>query len=116
MELRELRYFAAAVQAGSLTAGAAELRIAQPSLSVAIGRLETELGVQLLTRSPRGVEPTAAGRYLLDASSRVLGDVDDIVRQLRRHGTGMAGTITIAAVPVLMWHAVPRLLRAPGDR
>ena len=112
MELRELRYFAAAVQAGSLTAGAAELRIAQPSLSVAIGRLETELGVQLLTRSPRGVEPTAAGRYLLDASSRVLGDVDDIVRQLRRHGTGMAGTITIAAVPVLMWHAVPRLLRA----
>lgn len=111
MELRELRYFAAAVQAGSLTAGAAALRITQPSLSVAIGRLETEVGVRLLTRSPRGIEPTAAGRYLLDASSRVLGDVDDIVRQLRRHGTGAAGTVTIAAVPVLMWHAVPRLLR-----
>lgn len=112
MELRELRYFAAAVQAGSLSAGAAELRISQPSLSVAVNRLETELGVGLLTRSPRGVVPTSAGRYLLDASSRVLGDVDEIVRQLRDHGAGLAGTLTLAAVPVLMWKAVPRLLRA----
>ncbi|MBL5975087.1 MAG: LysR family transcriptional regulator [Candidatus Leucobacter sulfamidivorax] len=112
MELRVLRYFSAVVEAGSLTAAAAALRLSQPSLSVAIGRLETELGVPLLVRSPRGVEPTSAGRYLLDASARVLGDVDEIARTIRRYGEGLAGSLTIAAVPVLMWHRLPRLLRA----
>ncbi len=116
MELRALRYFAAVVEAGSLTAAAAELRLSQPSLSVAIGKLESELGVPLLVRSPRGVEPTSAGRYLLDASSRVLGDVEQITQNLRRYGAGRAGELTIAAVPALMWHRLPRLLRAyAGD-
>lgn len=112
MELRALRYFAAVVEAGSLTAAASTLRLSQPSLSVAIGKLESELGVPLLRRSPRGVEATSAGRYLLTASSRVLADVDDIVRELRRYGEGAVGSLTIAAVPVLMWHRLPRLLRA----
>lgn len=112
MELRELRYFAAVAEAGSLTAAAAVLHLSQPSLSAAIGRLETELGTPLLVRSPRGVRPTSAGSYLLDASSRVLADVDDIVRELHRFGAGRAGELTIAAVPVLMWYRLPRLLRA----
>ncbi|MBL3699311.1 LysR family transcriptional regulator [Leucobacter luti] len=111
MELRTLRYFVAVVEAGSLTAAAAQLRLSQPSLSVAISRLETDVGVPLLTRSPRGVEPTAAGRFLLDASSRVLGDVAEITATLGRFGAGLAGTISLAAVPVLMWARVPRLLR-----
>lgn len=112
MELRTLRYFATVVEAGSLTAAAARLRLSQPSLSVAIGKLETELGVELLVRSTRGVEPTSAGRFLLDASSRVLGDVDEMVAALGRFGDGSTGSLTIAAVPVLMWHRLPRLLRA----
>ena len=112
MELRQLRYFAAVAEAGSLTAAAAQLHMSQPPLSVAIAKLEADLGVALLVRTPRGVEPTSAGRYLLDASSRVLGDVDDIVSALRRFGSGVAGSITMAAVPVLMWHRIPRLLRA----
>lgn len=111
MELRTLRYFAAAVEAGSLTAAATALHLAQPSLSAAIGKLERELGVALLVRSPRGIEPTSAGRYLLDASSRVLGDVDEIARTLRGYGQGLAGSLTIAAVPVLMWHRLPAVLR-----
>lgn len=112
MELRQLRYFATVVEAGSLTAAAAQLHMSQPPLSVAIAKLEAELGVALLVRTPRGVEPTSAGRFLLDASSRVLGDVDDIVSALRRFGAGIAGSLTIAAVPVLMWHRIPQLLRS----
>jgi len=110
MELRQLRYFKAVVEAGSLTAAAAELHISQPPLSLAISKFEAELGVQLLTRSARGVEPTSAGRYLLDAASRVLGELDDVRAHLARYGAGAAGTITMAAVPVLMRHLVPALL------
>lgn len=112
MELRQLRYFKAVVEAGSLTAAAAELHISQPPLSLAISKFEAELGVQLLTRSARGVEPTSAGRYLLDAASRVLGELDDVRAHLVRYGAGAAGTVTMAAVPVLMRHLIPALLAA----
>ncbi|HWJ84909.1 MAG TPA: LysR family transcriptional regulator [Cellulomonas sp.] len=112
MELRHLRYFTAVVEAGSITAAAAQLHISQPPLSVAIAQLEHDVGVALLVRTSRGVEPTSAGRYLLDASARVLGEVDDIVAALGRFGAGVAGALTIAAVPVLMWHRVPELVRA----
>lgn len=111
MELRSLKYFAAVVEAGSISAAAAQLHLSQPSLSVAVSRLETEVGTPLLTRSTRGVEPTSAGRYLLSASSRVLGDVDEIASTLARFGAGTAGTVALAAVPALMWHRIPRLLR-----
>jgi DNA-binding transcriptional LysR family regulator len=111
MELRQLRYFTAVVESGSFTAAAEVLHLSQPPLSVAISKLESELGVRLLDRGPRGVEPTSAGRYLLDASSRILGEVDDLVAGLGRHAAGTAGTLTIAAVPVLMWHRLPALLR-----
>ncbi|WP_166879526.1 LysR family transcriptional regulator [Salinibacterium sp. ZJ450] len=112
MELRHLRYFAAVVEAGSFTAAAAKLHVSQPPLSVAIAQLEATVGVPLLVRTSRGVHPTSAGRYLLDASSRVLGDIDDIVSVLGRFGAGTAGSLTMAAVPVLMWHRLPELLRA----
>jgi DNA-binding transcriptional LysR family regulator len=112
MELRHLRYFNAVVEAGSFTAAAAQLHISQPPLSVAIAKLEADVGVALLVRTSRGVEPTSAGRYLLDASSRILGDVDDMVSVLGRFGAGAAGSLTIAAVPVLMWRRLPELLRA----
>jgi len=112
MELRQLRYFDAVVEAGSFTAAAEQLHLAQPSLSVAIGRLETELGVALLTRTARGVEPTAAGRHLLESGKRLLAEVDDLAASLRRFGEGIAGSLLLAAVPVLMWQRVPALLRA----
>ncbi|MEG3615238.1 LysR family transcriptional regulator [Isoptericola haloaureus] len=111
MELRHLRYFVAVVDAGSLTAAAEVLHLSQPPLSVAISKLEGELGVRLLHRTPRGVEPTSAGRYLLDAASRILGEIDDMVAALGRFAEGTAGSLTVAAVPVLMWHRLPTLLR-----
>lgn len=112
MELRHLRYFVAVVEAGSLTAAAQVLHLSQPPLSVAISKLEAELGVRLLVRTPRGVEPTSAGRYLLDSASRILGEIDDVVSALGRYAEGVAGSLTVAAVPVLMWHRLPALLRA----
>lgn len=112
VEVRHLRYFVAVAEAGSLTAAAGRLHMSQPPLSVAISKLESELGVALLVRTSRGVELTSAGRYLLDTSTRVLGELDDAVSYLGRFGTGAAGALTMAAVPVLMWRRIPQLLRA----
>src|SRR5260221_1743622 len=85
MELRHLRYFVAVVEEGSLTT-AAELRLhtSQPSLSRQIRDLEYQVGAELLTRSARGVELTAAGRAFLDQARLVLVQVEAACEAARR--------------------------------
>jgi len=85
MELRHLRYFVAVAEAGSLTLAAGRrLHTAQPSLSRQIRDLEYEIGVQLLTRSTRGIELTAAGRAFLDHARLALTQVDAAREAARR--------------------------------
>jgi LysR family hca operon transcriptional activator len=67
MELRHLRYFIAVVEEGGLTAAAERrLHTSQPSLSRQIRDLEREVGADLLTRTPHGIEVTAAGGAFLE--------------------------------------------------
>ncbi len=70
MELRDLSYFLACVEAGSVTRAARAVHVAQPTLSHALARLESELGVRLLERGARApLQVTEA-----DSSSRIALD------------------------------------------
>lgn len=83
MELRQLRYFVAIVECGSLSRAASLVHIVQPALSQQMGQLEQELGVQLLHRSVRGVKPTLAGEALYRHAHQILKLADatsDVVR------------------------------------
>src|SRR5882757_9300094 len=85
MELRHLRYFVAVAEEGNLTVAAKRrLHTAQPSLGRQIRDLEYEIGVQLLTRSARGVELTAAGRVFLDHARLALAQVEAAGEAARR--------------------------------
>jgi LysR family transcriptional regulator, hca operon transcriptional activator len=85
MELRHLRYFVAVAEEGSLTLAAdRRLHTAQPSLSRQIRDLEAEVGVQLLIRSSRGIELTAAGRAFLDHARLALSQVEAAGEAARR--------------------------------
>ena len=85
MELRHIRYFVAVADAGSLTVAAERtLHTSQPSLSRQIRDLEEEVGAQLLTRTPRGIELTAAGRAFLDQARLVLSQVEAAGEAARR--------------------------------
>ena len=85
MELRHLRYFVAVAEEGNLTVAAKRrLHTAQPSLSRQIRDLEYEIGVQLLTRSTRGIELTAAGRVFLDHARLALAQVEAAREAARR--------------------------------
>lgn len=84
--MRELKVFAAAVETGSFTDAAGELRISQAAVSRTIASLERGVGAQLLRRVPRGCEPTSAGQQVLPHVRRVLAEADQFDQFLRtRH-------------------------------
>ena len=85
MELRHLRYFIAVVEEGGVTAAAERrLHTSQPSLSRQIRDLELEVGAQLLTRTPHGVEPTPAGRAFLDHARLSVAQANAAIEAARR--------------------------------
>ena len=84
MELRHLRYFVAVAEERSFVQAARRLRVAQPALSKQVHNLETELGVTLFHRLPRGVRLTSAGeaflvnaRTTLEAAGRAMTSARD---------------------------------------
>ena len=85
MELRHLRYFVAVAEEGSLTVAAKRrLHTAQPSLSRQMRDLEYEVGAQLMVRSARGIELTAAGGVFLDHARLALAQVEAAREAARR--------------------------------
>lgn len=97
MDLRTIRYFIAAVEAGSLSRAAGSLFIAQPALTAQIKKLEGELGVKLFERSHAGVTPTPAGLQLYEDARRLLSDADAMRERIQRLPQGPEGSVTIAA-------------------
>jgi DNA-binding transcriptional LysR family regulator len=84
IELRHLRYFVALAEAGSFTNAAAQMFIAQPTLSQQIRRLEELVGARLLQRRRDGVRLTAAGTVFLEESRNVLSLVDHGISRTRQ--------------------------------
>jgi len=78
VDLKALRYFVAAVEAGSISAAAARCFVAQPSITMAIAKLEEELGAQLFERHRRGVTPTNDGRSLFAMAKDLLNHAASI--------------------------------------
>ena len=74
MDIRELRYFIAAYEEGSVTGAARRSFVSQPSVSAAIASLEAELGAVLFVRHKKGVSPTAAGEQLYPVARRIAGE------------------------------------------
>jgi DNA-binding transcriptional LysR family regulator len=96
MDLRTMEYYLAVVEAGSITGAAARLHMSQPPLTVRLKSLEAELGVELLARHGRGVEPTAAGRVFAERARRLLVDMQGTVDAVRSTGHGVTGTLAVA--------------------
>jgi regulatory helix-turn-helix LysR family protein len=78
MDLVQLRYFTRIAALRSFNRAAAQLAVAQPALTRQIKLLEEELGVQLLLRHSRGVEPTEAGEILAHGAETILRLADTV--------------------------------------
>lgn len=110
MELRQLRQFVVLAEEGSFSIAAQRLCMAQPPLSVAIRKLEEEIGHALFVRGSRGVRLTAAGEAALQAARRCLEAAVQIkaVAQLAEAGDsgrlriGFSGSVTVRLLPKLV--------------
>src|SRR3954452_14245427 len=111
MELRQLEYFVAVVRHGRFPRAAEELWITQSALSQQVRRLEAELGVALLRRTSRGVEPTPAGEELLARAETVLAEVSRARADMDRHAGATRGPVRVAATAA----DAPRLPAALAD-
>ena len=115
--LRQLEYFVAVAESGSITGAAARVHLSQSAMSTALAELERALDVQLLLRHhARGVTLTAAGEQLLIASRRLLAQAGELSSEARGLGYGLAGALSIGCFEVLAPYVLPDLIATCAER
>lgn len=102
MNLKQLKYFTRAIEVGNITHAAEKLHIAQTALGIQIRNLEDELGVALLKRHSRGVEPTAAGEILLRHAMDILARVETASHEVKAAGSASRITVNFGVTPSIM--------------
>jgi LysR family hydrogen peroxide-inducible transcriptional activator len=112
MDLLQLRYFLAVARAGSFVKAAEEERIAQPSLSQQIKKLEDSLGVSLFDRLGRGLKLSPFGEQLLPKAESILQQLDSARRTIQSLKDESSGQVKIGIIPTLLPYAMVEPLAA----
>ena len=115
MHFRTLRYFVAIADSGSFTAAAAAIPIAQPALTRQMRDLESEVGVVLLQRLPRGVRLTPAGVTFYESAQRMLTEANQLTRRLARTQDAERSPVVLGAPPTLSRILLPGVFDSCTD-
>jgi LysR family hydrogen peroxide-inducible transcriptional activator len=110
MEIHQLRYFVAVADEGNFSRAAAKVRVAQPSLSQQIRKLEAEIDQPLFDRLPRSVVLTEAGRCLLEYARQILASIGDARRCVDELKGEVAGDVAVGAIPTIAPYVLPKLV------
>jgi LysR family nitrogen assimilation transcriptional regulator len=108
LNLRQLRYFLAIAETGTLSYAARQLNVAQSAVSHQLAELETRLGVALVERHPRGVTLTPAGRRLREHAHSILSAVIRAESELRSLSEKTSGPVSLGLA-----HTVARCIAVP---
>jgi LysR family cyn operon transcriptional activator len=119
MNLKALAYCVEIARQGSFTKAAQALHVAQPALSMAVGRLEEELGVALFNRATRQISVTAEGQLFLTRAEACLEGLAGARRELQDLTQLHSGEIRVGVPPMYGIRHIPELLmqfraRYPG--
>ncbi|MBN9535200.1 MAG: LysR family transcriptional regulator [Reyranella sp.] len=109
-DLTDLRLFRHVVETESITRGAERTHLALASASARIRGMEEVLGVPLLKRGRRGVQPTDAGRALLDHARIVLQQIETMRGELGAYSRGLKGHVRVLANTAALSEHLPGLL------
>lgn len=112
METHQLRYFLAVARTRNFSRAAEQCRVAQPSLSQQIQKLEGELGERLFERSTREVSLTAAGELFREHAARVIEEMEQARERIREISGLLRGRVVLGALPTVAPYFLPARLRA----
>lgn len=105
--LSDLKYFIVVAESGNLSRAAEKLGVTQPSLSVAMKRVENSLGVDLLIRSKSGVYPTKAGEHFLKRSRQLLNSWETLKSTLNEEDETPSGQYSLGCHPSVGMYTLP---------
>lgn len=109
--VRQLEYFLAVIDEGSISAAARRLHISQAAASMALQQLERSLNAELLSRSAaRRAQPTPAGQSLLPHARRVIQSMADATESVRDDHSQMRGVLRVISSMTVSPHVLPPLL------
>lgn len=110
LKLRDLHILSAVVQWGSMAKAAGHLAMTQPAVSESVANLEDTLGVRLLDRSSRGIEPTAYANALLRRGNIVFDELRQGLREIEFLADPTSGEVRIAAGDTIAASLLPAVI------
>lgn len=116
MEIHQLRYFCAVARHGTFTRASEIERVAQPSLSQQIQKLESELGARLFDRLPRTAKLTVFGKAFLPKAEGILRDLEDAKSELLYMSGNDKGVVVVGIIPTIAAYLLPKLLKGFAAR
>ncbi|MBB4231351.1 LysR family transcriptional regulator [Rhizobium mongolense] len=108
--LRQIQYFVAVAEQGSVTRAAQNLSISQSSVTEALKELETDLGVELFERHPRGLTITHNGHQFLRHATKILASVSDARASFSGLQSALSGTLNIGVTSLVAGYVLSDLL------
>ncbi|MDX1465535.1 MAG: LysR family transcriptional regulator [Halomonas sp.] len=112
MEFRQLSYFIAVVETGSISAASRQVHVAQPALTRQIRLLEEDLETRLFDRHARGMRLTVAGQALYEEAQELLDRRTRLRTRLVSLGQGVTGRVSLGVTVTHLW--VPEVARLLG--
>ncbi|KAA1190461.1 hydrogen peroxide-inducible genes activator [Pseudohalioglobus sediminis] len=113
MTLTELRYLVALSEAGHFRKAADACNVSQPTLSIAIKKLEEELGISLFERARHKVSPTPIGERIVAQARTVLQEISNLVSLAEQGKDPLGSVLSVGAIftvgPYLFPRLVPRM-------
>lgn len=115
--LRQLAYFVAAAEAGSMTGAGESAHVSQSAVSLAVADLERQLGAQLFIRHhAQGLSLTPAGQRVIAGARELLARASALADEARELGEALTGTLGVACYDTIAPFLMPRLVAGFGER
>lgn len=108
--IRQLQFFVAVAEQGTVSGAAQALSISQSSVTEAIKELEADLGVSLFDRHPRGLTITHKGHQFLRHATKILADISDARRSFALEGESRGGRLLLGVTSLVAGYVLSDLL------
>lgn len=108
--IRQLQYFVAVAEQGTVSRAAQNLSISQSSVTQAIKELESDLGIELFERHPRGLNITHKGHQFLRHATKILADVSDARRSFFGERQASTGRLQLGVTSLVAGYVLSDLL------